>query len=153
MPDPWVVIGCGKAKRPTPAPAAELYTSTYITCAVRWARSVTTENRLLILSAKHGLIPGTQIIAPYDTSFLRDSPESPIKISALAGQVRALDLSGPLITLAGIEYRRRLFVASRGGVQPYNPFFPVLDRLGYDHRQGYQVQQFKHWHGRLPRSL
>lgn len=150
MPNPWVVIGCGKAKRSTPAPAAELYTSSYITCAVHWARSVTTENHLLILSAKYGLIPGTRIIAPYDTSFLRDSPEPPIRISALAKQIAALGLEGQLITLAGIEYRRRLFAASRGNLLPYNPFFSVLDRLGHNHKQGYQTQQFNLWHGRIP---
>ena len=152
MTGPWVIIGCGKAKQAAPAPAGDLYTSAYIRCAVRWARSVTSPDRILILSAKHGLIRSTQTIEPYDVSFTHPAPsrERPVTLAQLAAQITELGLQGRVITLAGVEYRRRLLAASRGEVRPFNPFRPVLNRLGLNAQRGYQAQQFNRWHGCIP---
>lgn len=145
---PWVIIGCGKGKRPHPAPAADLYTGSYIRNAVAWARSVTDDDHILILSAKHGLIRGTRTIEPYNVSFLGQG--RPVRLATIGEQADQLGLCGPIITLAGQEYRKRLRAATRGRVTPVNPFYAVLDRLGVNHQTGYQAQQFKRWHGRVP---
>ena len=154
----WVIIGCGKGKKPRPAPAADLYTGAYIKASVKWARSVTIPSRILILSAKHGLIRSNKVIAPYQASFSSTGfakaagGEPPVDDATIAGQIDAFALSGPVITLAGESYRRRLIAASRGALAPYNPFLPVLDQLGHDHRTGYQAQQLNRWRGRIPQN-
>lgn len=155
----YVIIGCGNAKRATPHPAADLYTSAYLRTAVAWARSVTTADRLLILSAKYGLIRGSDVIAPYQATFgkthgfaaTRAALEPPVTVAEVARQVVAYPhLNGPIITLAGKDYYRVLLAASSGRLIPYNPFFPLLDAAGHDHRTGYQAQAMKAHMGRIP---
>ena len=147
---PWVIVGCGRLKHVEPRPAADLYGSPYITNAVAWARSVTTEDRLLILSAKHGLIDGRTVIEPYDVSFQHGPADQVITPERLAEQVDEFGITGPAITLAGAEYRRRLAVAAGGRVQPHNPFADLLHTDGKTAGMGYQMQALKAWHGRVP---
>ena len=149
-PNPLVIVGCGKGKQDQPCPAADLYTGSYIRCAVRWARSVTTPDRLLILSAKHGLIPGTQVIAPYDASWSGATREPTIPLAHLREQAISLLPSGPVILLAGAIYHRNIFNASRGRIQPYNPFAILARQRFRDARLGYQASLLNEYHGRLP---
>ena len=156
-PNPLIIVGCGKGKQDQPCPAADLYTGSYIRCAVRWARSVTTPDRLLILSAKYGLIPGTQVIAPYHASwsnggFAKEhgATEPTIPLAHLREQVISLLPPGPVILLAGAIYHRNLFNASRGQVQPYNPFATLARQRFRDARLGYQASLLNEYHGRLP---
>lgn len=65
---PVVVIPCGGRKAAGPRPPAHLYTSGHFTMAVAAARALTTEDRILILSARHGLLrlDSPDPVAPYD---------------------------------------------------------------------------------------
>lgn len=66
---PLVIIPCGAAKRDTPQPAGDLYVGSYFKACKNYALSVTDPSRVLILSAKHGLVPLPKVLAPYDTTF------------------------------------------------------------------------------------
>lgn len=152
-----VIIGCGKGKRDTPSPAIDLYTGTHLRCAVRWARSVTDEASIFILSAKHGLIPGGQVIAPYRASwstggFAADGrPAEPtVDLATLAEQITTHGITGRVITLAGEAYRVRLRAASARMVEPYNPFAALAKRRWGDARTGYQARLMNEHHGTIP---
>lgn len=68
------VVACGKAKQPNPAPARELYTSGLFEISARFVQAYTDE--WFILSALHGVLePGT-VIAPYERSLARMTPEA-----------------------------------------------------------------------------
>lgn len=58
------IVGCGKAKRSTPARADELYTGALFRAHVALARRLGGE--LFVLSALYGLVEGGCIIDPYE---------------------------------------------------------------------------------------
>jgi len=58
------VIPCGGAKLDNLAPARELYTGSMFKDALRTAELI--GNRVLILSAKHGLVELDDVLDPYD---------------------------------------------------------------------------------------
>lgn len=60
-----VLVGCGAAKRDEPAPAKDLYTSTYFGLKHRYAEA--DGDRWAILSAEHGLLPPERRTESYDT--------------------------------------------------------------------------------------
>ncbi len=62
-----VLISCVKSKQTKPAPAGELYTSTWFRSALAYARS-SSPDVILILSAKHGILGLDQTVAPYDST-------------------------------------------------------------------------------------
>ena len=59
-----VIIPCGAAKLSHPAKAAELYTGSMFADALRTARSMTTDENIRILSAKHGLVRLDHVLDP-----------------------------------------------------------------------------------------
>lgn len=61
-----VIIPCGASKLPTAAPAAELYTGSMFQDALRTARTMTTDENIRILSAKHGLVRLDHVLEPYE---------------------------------------------------------------------------------------
>lgn len=65
-PRPLVVIPCGGRKRTERSPAGELYTGPYFLACLRWALARTYRHRVLILSAKHGLVGLEEELDPYD---------------------------------------------------------------------------------------
>ncbi len=145
-----IVVGCGKAKRDHPTSADDLYTSAYFRCAIAWAKSVVPRDNVWIMSAKYGMVPAARVIAPYSASlstagFARTSEplEPPIPAHVLAQQ--CMNWRDPVIMLAGKKYYRLLNEAAPH-LHPYNPFLPLLT----DRRQGYQAQQMKQHHGRIP---
>ena len=73
--DRLLIVGCGKSKAAGPCPAAELYTGPLFRAARAHAEA--SGHPWLILSAEHGLLDPTQVVATYDHQ-LR------------AGEVRAL---------------------------------------------------------------
>jgi hypothetical protein len=144
---PWVVVGCGVLKRAAPSLALDLYASAYARTKAAWARSVTTEDRILVLSAKHGLVPGTFCIEPYDVTFR--SPDA-VDADTLAEQAADLGLSGQTITLAGLIYRGRLMRGTRGTVEPVDPFVEMLRAGGVRPGIGSLMRVMKEWTGRVP---
>ena len=89
---PLVLIPCSGAKLDHPAPAGQLYTGSLHVLARRAADRIVTDHggRVMVLSAKHGLIGLEQIVAPYDTTFSRRDPmDPPITGSQLAFDLEA----------------------------------------------------------------
>jgi len=60
------VIGCGNAKADEASAARDLYTSNYFGLKREYGEHFA--DRLVILSAEHGLVWGTRTIEPYDTT-------------------------------------------------------------------------------------
>jgi hypothetical protein len=58
------LVGCVKAKRSSPAPAGDLYVSPLFLGRRRYVER--TCEQWFVLSAKHGLLPPTELVAPYD---------------------------------------------------------------------------------------
>lgn len=135
-----VIIGCGKGKRASAAPAADLYTGSYIRCAVRWARSINA--RLLI--------DGATVIDPYDATWSGPSPEPTIDITRLRDQFAAAGLRGPVITLAGEQYRIRVRAATGRAVEPVNPFADLARRRYGNTMRGYQARLMNEHQGVIP---
>lgn len=65
------LVGCVKTKAPGRAPAADLYTSALFRGRRRAVESRC--DRWFVLSAKHGLIEPTRLVAPYDVTLVRAS--------------------------------------------------------------------------------
>jgi hypothetical protein len=144
---PWVVVGCGAMKRPEPAPALDFYVSSYARTKATWARSVTTDDRILVLSAKYGLVPGSFCVEPYDVTFRSPDAVSP---QTLAVQAADIGLSGQTITLAGLLYRGRLMRGTGGEVEPVDPFVEMLRAQGLPPGIGSLMRVMKEWIGRIP---
>ena len=62
-----VVVACGGAKRSSPLPAAELYAGLYFGSCLRYARTLVSDDRIRILSARWGLVCLCDLLAPYNT--------------------------------------------------------------------------------------
>jgi hypothetical protein len=62
----YVIIPCGAAKGPVAAPVEELYTGSMFQDALTTARQMFTDDRIFVLSAKHGLMPLGTVIEPYE---------------------------------------------------------------------------------------
>ncbi|NVJ13158.1 DUF6884 domain-containing protein [Myxococcus sp. AM010] len=68
------LVGCGKAKLEHAAPAGQLYTGSLFRGAVAVATARCGPN-VMVLSAKHGLVPLEVCLEPYELSLLRLSRE------------------------------------------------------------------------------
>ena len=60
------LVGCCRRKLPHPAPACELYASPLFRLAAAYCAASC--DRWFILSARHGLVEPTSVLAPYDQS-------------------------------------------------------------------------------------
>jgi hypothetical protein len=97
----WIIlITCGKSKLPRPSPAKDLYTGTAFRSNWRWASSVFPESQIFIISAKHGLLRPSQIIAPYD---LRMGAPGSISPDVIQSQAEALGIAGKRVCFIGGE--------------------------------------------------
>lgn len=153
MTHPLVIVGCGKSKRAEPTAAADMYTGPYVKAAVAWARSVPAME-LWILSAKHGLIPGHTIIAPYDVTFshatwARQLPP-PVEWFTLRRQVEQSWIRGRVMVLAGRDYYRALDTAAGDLIQPHNPFADEAARRWQHRGLGHQHHLLNAAHGHIP---
>jgi hypothetical protein len=96
------IIPCGARKREGIHQAAELYTGSYFRAALKWARR--NADRVLILSAKHGLIPLDYEIESYDLKM--GDPDS-VTVLALRMQAGALMVlhERHVVVVGGKAYR------------------------------------------------
>jgi hypothetical protein len=65
-----VLISCGAHKLSHKSIAEHLYTSERFKKSIVYAKRMTTNNNVFILSAKHGLLPLDREIEPYDKTLL-----------------------------------------------------------------------------------
>lgn len=80
------VIPCGGAKLDQPAPARDLYTGAMFqhTLTAAQAEATVTGGRILILSAKHGLVTLDTVLAPYDQKMGQPGSVTPVEVAAQA---------------------------------------------------------------------
>jgi hypothetical protein len=99
----WVIVCCGAAKIDRPAPAGEMYVGSFHHMARTAAATLTSESRLLILSARYGLLRPTDVIEPYDLRLgqLGSATAADIREQAAEQGLRVLH---PLVVLAGRDY-------------------------------------------------
>jgi hypothetical protein len=100
---PLVIAPCGGRKLSTPAPAGELYVGGYHLACRRAAAVLTTPDRILILSALHGLLPLDRVIAPYDLRMGQPGSITPAALRRQAEQLHLVD-EPRVIVLAGRAY-------------------------------------------------
>lgn len=132
------LVSCSKLKLPTPAPARDLYSPSYV-----FRKSAEyVEDRCdewLVLSAKHGLVEPGQVLEPYDETLagapkaVRDAWSNKVRRALLecygrdvrfvllageryAGAVTGLDVEKPLAGL-GTGHRRRWLAQACGGAR------------------------------------
>ncbi|WP_329557026.1 DUF6884 domain-containing protein [Streptomyces sp. NBC_00696] len=97
-----VVIPCGSRKLDHPARAADLYTGSYHR-ACRTAAEALRPDRLLILSARYGLLDLDDVIEPYDTPHgTKESVTAQLLLEqAMLRNIVRLD---PVIALGGARH-------------------------------------------------
>lgn len=61
-----VFISCVKTKSDKPCLAKDMYQSTLFKYSLRYARKLTTDDKIYILSAKYGVLPLNKHISPYE---------------------------------------------------------------------------------------
>ncbi|MEU1251578.1 DUF6884 domain-containing protein [Micromonospora arida] len=99
--DALVIVPCGTAKLDRPAPAGLMYTGSYHRACRRAADRL--GGRLLILSARHGLLTPDTVIEPYE---VRMGQPGAVTAPTLYAQARRLgiDMAGTVTVLAGRDY-------------------------------------------------
>ena len=105
-----VLVSCVKSKLAHPAPAAELYTSSLFRGSLNYAKRLKPD-RVFILSALHGLVEPTQVIAPYEET-LNGKPKAVLqqwadRVAIQLSTVADLD-KDHFVFLAGNNYRKFL---------------------------------------------
>lgn len=111
------LVGCVKSKLANAAPAREFYNSALFRYAVQYAEA--NADKWYVLSAKHGLIPPSEIVTPYDET-LKSASRAQQRAWAERVQkqlVKAIPRGAEVIVLAGDSYRRDLvpFLQNRRG--------------------------------------
>jgi hypothetical protein len=108
MPKKIVLLSCVATKLPKPAPAGKLYNSPLFKGSLEYANSLDPDD-IIILSAKHYVLPLEQVIAPYDKTLL-NMPSDEVKEWAeevLRRLRKSYDLENDeFIILAGAKYRK-----------------------------------------------
>ncbi|MGW0485798.1 DUF6884 domain-containing protein [Nonomuraea sp. NPDC003214] len=116
-PTPLVIVPCGgrKADTATPIPAGRLYTGSYHRAARAAADALTLDGgQVLILSARHGLIPLDRELAPYEQR------------AGQPGSIGGAELRAQAATL-GITDARPVVLAGRAYVDLARQVWPDLD--------------------------
>ncbi len=100
---PLVIIGCGSAKASEPRKARELYQGGYFKACLAAALAFTSEDRVLILSGRHGFLRLDDEVQPYDQ---RVVDEGHVSDGKLVMQAEELGVAGSprVIILAGKAY-------------------------------------------------
>jgi hypothetical protein len=152
MTGPWVIIGCGLHKGDRIDRADRVYRDGLVPFALRWARSVTSADRILFLSAAYGLIPPERYIQPYDVAWPgreRRQPGrgTPIPVQRITDQARVRGVDGCVLSPTGQGY---LEILHQAGIPAVNPFDQLIRAEGHTPGTGYMKQTLRRWHGCVP---
>jgi hypothetical protein len=97
-----IVIPCSKQKLALPALVHALYTGPHFKAALAWARTVARDERIIVLSALHGLVRLNESLPPYDYTMAnrrRDGrwvgARPPLPLGTTAGRI---------VSVCGAEY-------------------------------------------------
>src|SRR6516162_3433135 len=115
--DSIILVACCGPKLAEPAPAADLYVSDLFKKARRYAER---RGRWFILSALHGLLDPSAVIAPYDVTLKKMSAAKRREWGQkVRKQMETAGLVGlPLVALAGADYVKPLVDAGLDVTQP-----------------------------------
>jgi cytoplasmic iron level regulating protein YaaA (DUF328/UPF0246 family) len=112
------LVSCVKSKRPTSAPAAELYTSALFRGLRTYAEN--NADRWYVLSAAHGLVRPDQVLDPYEKTLnrMRRAERDAWARSVQTALEDVLPRGADILMLAGERYREGLipFLQNRGHV-------------------------------------
>lgn len=102
--DPFrVIIPCGGQKVDHATLARHLYTGSYFTACLEFAKSIVRNERsILILSAKHGFIDLNELVEPYDVRF-GEKGQASMDLLAEQARERGIDKL-PVLALGGLRY-------------------------------------------------
>lgn len=85
--------------------AGELYQGSYFTAILTYAKAQSPDDRIVILSGKHGLLRLTDVIGPYAQRI--DQPGAvTLKRVELQARVMGLTIARPVIALTGSAYSK-----------------------------------------------
>ena len=106
------IVACGQSKTDYPAPARELYTSS--TFRLNLAAAEAIAGRVLVLSARHGLVELDQVLDPYDTTWGDDGETDVLTLALQLHPLCDPDRSAQDIYLLGPRvYADHLDMAAR----------------------------------------
>lgn len=111
-----VVVGCGSKKLDHAAPAAELYQGGYFKLRLAYARQLTSDENIFILSALHGFIPLDRVIEPYDLRMGQPGSIHPADLKAQAEQFGMFQ--DRWTVLAGIDYIKACLALTSNIITP-----------------------------------
>lgn len=127
-----------KKKTETPNQAGLLYVGSYFSSALKWARSVTTDPNILIISAKYGLLKLNDFISPYN---LKMGDPGSVTVEALKKQTYFFNLHDSFVfCLAAKPYAKKL---DKTGLVFCCPLAKI--------RMGYSKRLLKQKRGLLPK--
>lgn len=97
-----VIVGCSRGKLDYPAPAALLYTGSYFRLCLAAGLAVADPGRVLILSARYGLLSPDEPIRPYNLTI---GDPGAVTVAELADQAQARGIARePVMLLCGARY-------------------------------------------------
>jgi len=143
-----VVIACGDKKADKAMPAASMYQGKYFNDCLRYARSIATDNKIFIMSAKYGLVRTTRVIEPYNITMKK---QHALTAAMLQQQARALRIyNDQCIFIGGTPYR---LLAQQVFKDFYAPFSKAPNGIMPEGacRMGYQRQAMNLHIGVIPR--
>lgn len=116
-----VFISCVKSKQKTKAKAKDMYISPLFRYSLKYALSLTSKNKVYILSAKYGLLRLDEVISPYEltlnTMSEREKKEWAYKVY-LQMRKNELDFNEDTIFLTGKNYRKYLITKFSNATAP-----------------------------------
>ena len=97
-----VVIPCGARKLDRRAQAQHMYVGSYAQMCQRYARTLTTPDRIFILSAKYGLLRLTDEIEPYSLTLGQPGCVSQVQVWNQAKELGIVN--EPCVAIGGMRY-------------------------------------------------
>lgn len=107
----FVIIPCGNTKLATAAPASEFYTGSMFQDSLRTARKLFSDDRIYVMSAKHGIVPLDRVLEPYDVKL---GMEGSIDAATLAESLDAAGIEGTITSLLPKMYDQLFTEAAAG---------------------------------------
>ncbi len=141
-----VFIGCGKKKNYLTCEAKNMYLGNYFSTCLQYAKTLTSENNIYILSAKYGVLHLNDIISPYNFTLNEATKEQYTEWkNKVLNQFKVLNITGKeeVTFLCGKNYYKELL--SYFG----NVHIPLKEYSG----MGYQISFMKKQIMKTKRSL
>ena len=107
----FVIIPCGNSKLATAAPASEFYTGSMFQDSLRTARKLFSDDRIYVMSAKHGIVSLDKVLEPYDVKL---GMEGSIDAKTLADSLDAAGIEGTITSLLPKMYDQLFTEAAAG---------------------------------------